>query len=94
MPFNTDTSVSNQAAKQSLDLVAGGLSEYDLSVDQRQRLVMEAINLRNLIRVKIADGADLDQASVSTNAIDCFMRSLFAAAESSGQKPLGLLQEL
>ena len=61
LPFNNKTSVADQAANNNNEF---GSSELDglLTYTLRRKLVRDATDLRSLIRVKIADDADLDTA--------------------------------
>ena len=92
LPFDNSTSVSDQAAAQH----RLGSSDLDglMSHAQRRRLVAEATSLRSLIRVKIADNADLEQASVSVRAIDRFMTRLRKEATHRSLTPYEILQKL
>jgi len=65
LPFGSETSVSDQAASGQ---AAYGSSELDGRLDNatRKEMVLSATSLRSLVRVKIADDADLMQVRVHT----------------------------
>ena len=92
LPFNNQTSLTDQAATAP----PLGSSNLDglMSHAQRRRLVSEAVSLRSLIRVKIADNADLEQALVSVQAIDKFMYRVKQTANEMKIEPYVLFQRL
>ena len=92
LPFDNQTSLQDQAATAP----PLGSSELDglMSTAQRRRLVKAAVQLRSLIRVKIADNADLEQAKTSVEAIDLFFGNLKRVAGVMGKQPFDLLQTL
>lgn len=92
LPFDNQTSLKDQAATAP----PLGSSELDglMSTAQRRRLVKAAVQLRSLIRVKIADNADLEQAKTSVEAIDIFFGNLKRVADVMGKKPFDLLSTL
>jgi hypothetical protein len=70
-------------------LAAGNLHETELSA-----LQTAAVALRGLLRVKIADDADLDQAAAAVRDLRAFLRRLYAHAAATHAPPFGLLQQL
>ena len=92
LPFDNQTSLADQAATAP----PLGASDLDglMSHAQRRRLVSEAVGLRSLIRVKIADNADLEQASASVSAIDTFMYRVKQTAQAMNMEPYTLFQRL
>ena len=82
--------------KQAATAPPLGASDLDglMSHAQRRRLVSEAVQLRSLIRVKIADNADLEQASKSVSAIDTFMYRVKQTANAMNIEPYTLFQRL
>ena len=92
LPFDNQTSLKDQAATAP----PLGSSELDglMSTAQRRRLVKAAVQLRSLIRVKIADNADLEQAKTSVEAIDSFFGNLKRVAVVMGKEPFNLLGTL
>jgi hypothetical protein len=93
LPFNNKTSVADQAANNDNEF---GSSELDglLSYTLRRKLVKDATDLRSLIRVKIADDADLLQAKESLKHIMKFGRSLMRIAKNDSIEPYQLLKLL
>eukprot|EP00944_MAST-04C_sp_MAST-4C-sp1_P003921 g3921.t1 len=93
LPFNHKTSVADQAANNNNEF---GSSELDglLSYSLRRKLVNDATDLRSLIRVKIADDADLLQAKESLKHIMKFGRSLMRVAKKEMVQPYDLLKLL
>ena len=91
LPYDNETSISDQADYHGL-----GSPELDelMSNQQRRRLVSAATNLRSLIRVKIADNADLQQARASVEAIDKFMVTLHNFAKQRGRNSFKILKSL
>ena len=57
-------------------------------------MVASAVELRGLVRVKIADDADLDQARVAVKTVVDFFSSLEAEAASSGDAAAAILAQL
>ena len=93
LPFNNKTSVADQAANNNNEF---GSSELDglLTYTLRRKLVRDATDLRSLIRVKIADDADLMQAKESLKHIMKFGRSLMRIAKNDQMQPYELLKML
>mmetsp|Transcript_11096 Transcript_11096/g.22237 ORF Transcript_11096/g.22237 Transcript_11096/m.22237 type:complete len:111 (+) Transcript_11096:1754-2086(+) len=98
LPFDDQTSLSDQSdvtnrTAHSLEAKAllskGALTEAELSVLMRQ-----AVSLRGLLRVKIADDADLNQAEAAVKELREFLGGLSAEARRLDSHPFELLQEL
>jgi hypothetical protein len=49
-----------------------------------ERMLTAALELRSLIRMKIADDADLDSAQAAIRELTAFFDALFAVAASDG----------
>ena len=92
LPFDNQTSLADQAATAP----PLGSSELDglMSHAQRRRLVSEAVGLRSLIRVKIADNADLEQALASVQSLDKFMYRVKQTAGQMNVSSYALFQKL
>lgn len=92
LPYDNQTSLADQAATAP----PLGSSDLDglMSHPQRRRLVSEAVGLRSLIRVKIADNADLEQALASVQAIDKFMYRVKQTATETNVSAYDLFQQL
>ena len=67
-----------------------GLLPYGL----RRKMVRDATDLRSLIRVKIADDADLLQAKESLRHIMKFGRALVKVARTKNESPSNILKTL
>mmetsp|Transcript_13342 Transcript_13342/g.31253 ORF Transcript_13342/g.31253 Transcript_13342/m.31253 type:complete len:362 (+) Transcript_13342:83-1168(+) len=92
LPFNSETSSGDQASTAMPlgdDALAGKLSD-----SERRELVSQAVTLRKLIRVKVADCADVEQARAALTLISRFIRCLQAEAASSGCNIARALAEL
>lgn len=98
LPYDSNTPTLDQAAGATMaaedgsveaQLRAGGvearLFEASISVEDRHRLVASAVQLRGLVRVKIADDADLAQARVAVRTVVAFFTALNEEAEKSGE---------
>ena len=92
LPYDNQTSLADQAATAP----PLGSSDLDglMSHPQQRRLVSEAVGLRSLIRVKIADNADLEQALASVQAIDKFMYRVKQTATETNVSAYDLFQQL
>jgi hypothetical protein len=98
LPFDDQTSLADQSnlgnrktrSLEALELLrTGQLTEAVLDSMQG-----DAVKLRALLRVKIADDADLDQASSAIDDILLFIRKLTSIATAEGTSPFKLLQGL
>jgi len=92
LPFDHNTSVADQAASVSRAQLP---EEYRdrFTPKELQFLVTGAVSLRKLIRVKLADDADLDQARAALDTIGAFFRRLAALAAQRGAGPYATLAE-
>ena len=93
LPYDNNTSIADQAKSHQSEF---GSPELDglLSYSLRRKMVSDAIDLRSLIRVKIADDADLGQAKESLLHIMKFGRGLMKLARSENASPYTLLKNL
>merc|ERR1712013_711969 len=73
LPFNSNTSVSDQAHVSAASTTMTG-NDVLREVDDRtrHRMKLQAIALRQLVRVKLADDADLDQARTALLSVQTF----------------------
>ena len=100
LPFNSNTSVSDQAAiaiasgnntrmnmNTSMNINSNIQSSIIASIDieTRNMLVKQAICLRKLVRVKIADDADLDQAKEALQTIQRFCSLMLRYANQASK---------
>jgi len=94
LPFDANTAISDQATSASL--VPLGSPELDgrLPDEERRDLVSLAVGLRRLIRVKLADCADIDQAGSSLRLIVDFFEGVLRAVAEEQCSTTALLREL
>jgi len=99
LPYDDNTSTLDQAA--SSRRTAGKEETSDgqrfikfCGVSGKERLVSEAIALRHLVRVKLADDADLDQARQAIDHVSEFVGSLKQYAKSANQDISAVLKGL
>lgn len=94
LPFDLHTDAGYQAnTAQTAPL---GSRELDglMPDEDRRRLVADAIALRQLIRVKLADCADIEQARMALELLVDFLRSLRDTAAEQGRSTTAILREL
>ena len=93
LPFDNKTSVADQAQSSQSEF---GSNELDglLPYGLRRKMVRDATDLRSLIRVKIADDADLLQAKESLRHIMKFGRALVKVARTKNESPSNILKTL
>jgi hypothetical protein len=94
LPFDLNTDAGFQAnTAQTAPLGSRDLNGL-LPDDERRRLVTDAIALRQLIRVKLADCADIEQARMALELLIDFTRSLQGIAAEQGCSTAAILREL
>jgi len=85
LPYNEGTA----AATQRANTPSAGDSPLDkvMDIQTRRKMVERANDLRGLVRVKIADDADLDQARAAVHETNTFFDRLarYAARKDKGQ---------
>jgi len=87
LPFNTETSVADQAdSAEKLSDGAFGIGAK-LGAKRWKKMVKDATATRSLVRVKIADDADLDQAKQALTATLDFFEGLVKKSQNEGQDP-------
>merc|ERR1711964_509528 len=93
LPYGETTSTLEQAHhanKPEMEvLVSAGLSEQQVGA-----LVRDALALRKLIRVKLADDNDLDQAELAVGELGVFFGALQTYADAQGCGEYAVLQQL
>lgn len=70
------------------DLGSPELDSYDIPLDERKKMVLQALRVRKFLRVKVADDADLDLLKDSLQLILAFFQNLdalMARLEGEGQ---------
>lgn len=94
LPFDNDTRIESQCSTPH-SVVDKMPEEFRGKLTERQvhYLVAGANGVRKLIRVKIADDNDLEQARQALQAINVFFRTLYNQAEKFNVKPFELLQQ-
>jgi len=107
LPFDNNTSVADQS--ESLSLSSSSIvSENDnnnekrfaevdgaIGKEKRMTMVRNAVLLRKLVRVKIADDADLDQAKKAIESVVTFFKLLGRHARRQGEdSEWNILKEL
>ncbi|CAE7371126.1 shoc2 [Symbiodinium microadriaticum] len=94
LPFNSETDSGDQA-NSALEAPLGSPElEGLLSDRERQELVQRAVALRRLVRVKVADCADVQQARDSLQLIANFLNALRKTAEEEKRSLTCILREL
>eukprot|EP00438_Fugacium_kawagutii_P036159 Skav228028 [mRNA] locus=scaffold1073:215189:216271:- [translate_table: standard] len=94
LPFNADTDSGDQA-NSAMDTPLGSSELDGLMTDrERQELVQRAVALRRLVRVKVADCADIEQARESLKLIVEFLDGLQKAAAQEKRSLASILREL
>ena len=89
MPFDSNTSASDQTNIYRLrtgkyDVFGAQLTE--ISEEKRVEMIKKMIDVRKLVKVKIADDNDLDLARRTVIDIDAFCRLLATEAEKRGEE--------
>jgi hypothetical protein len=94
LPFDSDTSSGDQASTASLAPL--GSKELDglIPDEERRHLVAQAIKLRRLVRVKVADCADVEQARESLRLLANFLQGLKQKATEEERSLTSILREL
>lgn len=92
LPFNSDTNSGDQAASAE----PLGSQELDgrMADEERRDLVAQAVVLRRLIRVKVADCADVEQARESLRLVEKFLMALREKAGEEQRTMTSVMREL
>jgi hypothetical protein len=94
LPFDSNTRIDTQCstphsvAENMPDEFRGKLTER-----QVHYLVAGANGVRKLVRIKIADDNDLEQARTALQTTNSFFKDLYDKAEKVGLTPFQLLQK-
>ena len=103
LPFNTNTSASEQGSvaegqmKKAFEALRDKNPDVDLATfgeEEHKVMVREAVGLRQLARVKLADDADLDMARQATNEAAAFFNLLRSYARKLERTLFSCLAEL
>lgn len=94
LPFDNDTRIESQCSTPH-SVVDKMPEEFKGKLTERQvhYLVAGANGVRKLVRVKIADDNDLEQAKQALQTINVFFRALYEQAKKFDMKPFELLQQ-
>jgi len=94
LPFDLETNSGDQASS-ALEAPLGSRELQGLISDvERKELVAQAVELRRLIRIKVADCADVEQARESLKLTSSFLTELHRRAEEENRTLTSLLREL
>jgi len=93
LPYGETTSTLEQAHSENLPEMQV-LTDAGLTERQVRGLVHEATTCRKLVRVKIADDQDLDQAESAVQELRTFLTGLRSYADSKGESNFAVLQQL
>ncbi len=93
LPFDNNTRIDSQCSTPH-SVVENMPEEFRGKLTERQvhYLVAGANGVRRLVRIKIADDNDLEQARTALIATDKFFKLLYHAAGNAGVTPFQLLQ--
>lgn len=93
LPYNNNTSIISQCSTPH-SVLSACPEEFRGKLSDRQvyYLVNGANGVRRLVRIKIADDNDLDQARAALQATDDFFRKLTKQAEKHGLTAFELLK--
>jgi hypothetical protein len=94
LPFNNNTSVSDQAdinltASPAMAEIA---AQLQLPIELCTSIVRQLVCVRKLVRVKIADVNDLAQAEESIHSVNTFFRGLQTQSEMTGKTLMDCFQ--
>lgn len=94
LPFDSETSSGDQASTAAMAPLGSRELEGLIPNDERRELVAQAVGLRRLIRVKVADCADVEQARESLKLAASFLQNLKQKAEEDQHSMASVLREL
>lgn len=94
LPFTPETDAGYQANSAVTEPLGSRELNGLIPDDERRELVSNAVALRRLIRVKIADCADVDQARDSLTLLYHFIRDLQRAAAEEHVSTIAIFREL
>lgn len=94
LPFDSETDSGDQASSAAMAPL--GSSELDglIPTDERRKLVTQAVALRRLIRVKVADCNDIAQANEALRLAADFLQELGRKAGEEQRTMTSVLREL
>lgn len=94
LPFDNNTRIDSQCSTPH-SVVENMPPEFRGKLTERQvhYLVAGANGVRRLVRIKIADDNDLEQARTALETIDKFFKLLYHAAQGADTQPFALLEQ-
>jgi hypothetical protein len=94
LPFDSNTRIDSQCSTPH-SVVENMPKEFRGKLTERQvhYLVAGANGVRKLVRIKIADDNDLEQARRALETTNTFFKRLYERAQLSGLAPFELLQQ-
>lgn len=94
LPFDSETDSGDQASSAALAPL--GSQELDglIPTEERRNLVMQAVAVRRLIRVKVADCNDIEQAREALRLASNFLKQLKRKAAEEHRSMASVLREL
>lgn len=99
LPFDSNTDINDQSNRRELsprsaaamrEAGLGALAEMEGGALE-QRMIDQAVSLRRLVRVKLADDADVAQAEQAIGQLAAFCEGLESIASATGRAPHELL---
>eukprot|EP00930_Biecheleria_cincta_P071791 TRINITY_DN59255_c0_g1_i1.p1 TRINITY_DN59255_c0_g1~~TRINITY_DN59255_c0_g1_i1.p1 ORF type:complete len:407 (+),score=79.94 TRINITY_DN59255_c0_g1_i1:55-1221(+) len=99
LPFDSNTDINDQSNRRELsprsaaamrEAGLGALTEMEGGALE-QRMIEQAVSLRRLVRVKLADDADVAQAEQAIGQLAAFCEGLQSLALAMGRSPHELL---
>lgn len=99
LPFDSNTDINDQSNRRELsprsaaamqEAGLGALAEMEGGALE-QRMIEQAVSLRRLVRVKLADDADVAQAEEAIGQLAAFCEGLESLASTMGRTPHELL---
>jgi len=99
LPFDSNTDINDQSNRRELSpRSAAAMQEAGLGVlaemeggALEERMIKQAVSLRRLVRVKLADDADVAQAEQAIGQLAAFCEGLESLASATGGAPHELL---
>jgi len=94
LPFDSETDSGDQASSAALAPLGSQQLDGLIPNEERRNLVSQAVSLRRLIRVKVADCNDIEQAREALRLAASFLQDLKQKAEEEQRNMTSVLREL
>lgn len=94
LPFDSETDSGDQASSAVLAPLGSQELDGQIPDDERRKLVTQAVALRRLIRVKVADCNDIEQAREAVKLAASFLQELKQKASEETRSMTSVLREL